>query len=537
MTKKSAGVRYLTVWRQVTVAVGLFAATAGCVTIQADFKATPSYAFDHPEQTSLGRAYFAHQALHPGKSGFRLINSGVSALMTRAALADLAEHTIDLQYYIYDPDETGAFLLERLIDAAGRGVRVRILLDDFALGFDDLDLLKIVDVHPNIEIRVFNPFPHRSRWLRPLQLALQLDTLGMRMHNKVFAVDGAVAILGGRNISNHYFEAQAQANFRDLDVLAAGPIVSQVSTQFDEYWNSLVSVPVAAFGTPPSEQASSRTLDALHRLAEAQHGPHAEYLRRKPEFLQRMLSGAPELIWASGRVVAERPVRERPERHRSARSLSEISRTLSVVRQSVKNDLAMVMAYYVPGKRGVEVLSELTDRGVRVRVLTNSLASTDVLAVYVGYSRHRVALLEAGVELYEYRADAQRPARAGHVMRPGSTDSALHAKVIVYDRRVVWIGSANSDPRSRRLNTEVGFLIESEPLAERVLKGLERDFSPVHSWRLAMDLDPGSGESQIVWMGERDGEHLRLHQEPGGRLLRQLGVLFYSLLPGLEDHL
>ncbi|MGH8648333.1 MAG: phospholipase D-like domain-containing protein, partial [Burkholderiales bacterium] len=183
----------------------LLAAIAGCVAIQANFKAPPSYAFNLPEETPLGRAYAGDLARHPGKSGFRLMNSGVGALMTRAALADLAERAIDLQYFIYEPDETGAFLMERLIEAAGRGVRVRILLDDYALGFDDLDLLKIVDAHPNVEIRVFNPFPHRSRWLRPFQLAFQLDTLGMRMHNKVFVVDGQVAILGGRNISNHYF--------------------------------------------------------------------------------------------------------------------------------------------------------------------------------------------------------------------------------------------------------------------------------------------------------------------------------------------
>jgi cardiolipin synthase C len=329
-------------YRPVIVGLALLATFVGCMTLRSDIKSTPTYALSHAVDTSLGSAYTRHQALHHGASGFRIINSGVSALMTRAALIDLSERTIDLQYYIYDPDETGAFLLERLIEAAERGVRVRILLDDYALTFDDLDLLKIVDAYPNIEIRMFNPFPYRSQWLRPFQLAFQFDSLGMRMHNKLFAVDSTVAILGGRNISNHYFEAQAQANFRDLDVLAVGPIVGQVLMHFDEYWNSPVSVPVTAFGSPAKEQLSFVKLNALHRLAESTHGPHAEYLRRQSEFRTRLLTDPRDLIWASGQVVAEKPVRERPDPGRSARSLSEISRTLSAVRQTVKHDLTMV---------------------------------------------------------------------------------------------------------------------------------------------------------------------------------------------------
>ena len=282
---------------------------------------------------------------------------------------------------------------------------------------------------------------------------------------------------------------------------------------------------------------TSKKIDALHRLADAPYGPHAEYLRRKQEFHARMLNGGPNLTWARAWVVAEQPTRERADAGRSARSLSEISRTLSAVRQSVKHELVMVMAYYVPGKRGVEVLSELTARGVKVRVLTNSLASTDLLPVFVGYSRYRESLLASGVDLYEYRADAQRPAPNGHVMRPENTDSALHAKVIVYDRRFVWIGSANSGPRSRRLNTEVGFLIESAPLAERVLKAIERDFAPGQSWRLELEYDASAGASRLAWIGERDGKSVHLYEEPDASVSRQLGVMFYSLVPGLEDHL
>ncbi len=507
---------------------------AGCagVTIREDYKAVPSYAFDRPQDTTLGRAFAASQARNPGLSGFRLLQGGVGALMNRAALADLAERSIDLKYFIYEPDESGAFLLERLVAAAERGVRVRILLDDFELAFEDLSLARLVDQHPRIEIRVFNPLPDRARWTRPLQVAFQLDRLGMRMHNKVFAVDGQLAILGGRNIGNHYFEGPAESNFRDLDVLAAGPIVREVSLKFDDYWNSPLAVPVSAFVAPADAPSTAQSRADLHRLATAERGPQAEYADRRDFYIGRLLKGDPEMIWAKGSAVVEPPVRE-SDPARPARELSEVTKTLGRERDGVQNELVMVMAYYVPGPRTVENLRELTRRGARVRLLTNSLASTDVVAVHVGYSRYRSGLLAAGVELYEYRRDAQRPAREGHLMRDGDSGSALHAKIIVYDRRLIWIGSANSDPRSRRLNTEGGFLIESPVLAERLLARIEDDLSPQHSWRLS--LENGQDGKQIAWSGMRDGELVRLYEEPDAGLGRQFRAWFYSLLPGLED--
>lgn len=529
--------RFRLEWRPAAASALLLAALCGCasVTVREGYQATPTTAFDRPEETALGRAFAAEQARNSGLSGFRLLQGGGGALMTRAALADLAERAIDLKYYIYEPDETGAFLLEKLIAAAERGVRVRVLLDDFGLGFDDLSLARIVDEHPLIEIKVFNPFPGRSRWSRPLQVVFDLDRLGMRMHNKVFAVDGQVAILGGRNISNRYFEAVADSNFRDLDVLAAGPIVRDVSRQFDEYWNSPLAVPVSAFVTRSQARSATQDLAALQRLAGAERGPQAEYAQRKAVFLDRLLKGDPDMVWAKGIAVAEPAVRELPAPERPARSLSEVTRTLAIERQAVKDELVMVMAYYIPGARGIEIMSELRRRGVRVRILTNSLASTDVPAVHAGYSRYRPALLAAGVELHEYRPDAPRPARLGNLMRHGDSDSALHTKVIVYDRRLIWVGSANSDPRSRRLNTEGGFLIESAALAERLLARIEDDLSLQHSWQLGLESVPGTDEKRIVWNGMQDGQIVRLHEEQGAGLMRRFRAWFYSLLPGIED--
>ena len=516
-------------------AILLCAALCGCASLPEDNARVASHAFDRPEETSLGRAYEAEQASHPGLSGFRLINGGVAALMTRAAIADLAERSIDAQYYLYSEDAAGAFLLERLIAAAHRGVRVRILLDDLQLGLDELALAKLVDAHPLIEIRIFNPFPYRARWTRPFQLAFDLERLGMRMHNKVFAADGQVAVVGGRNVSDDYFEVQSAANFRDVDVLATGPIVRDVSRHFDEYWNSPMSVSVAAFQEPFSERWGAREMQHLRRFAAEPQGPHSEYARRRDEFVKRLLGDGADLVWAKATALAEQPVRAPADPAVPARESSAILRALSAVRKEVRSEMVMVMAYYVPGKRGIEIASELVSRGVRVRILTNSLASTDVVAVHAGYARYRAELLAAGVELHEYRPDAPRPTPPGHVMRHGRTDSALHAKVIVYDRRTIWIGSANSDPRSRRLNTEAGLLIESEALAERVLKALEQDFSPQRSWRLALESAGGSGDKRIVWDGEQDGKPVRYTDEPPASDDRAFGAWFYSILPGIES--
>jgi len=502
---------------------------AGCATIRSDYVATPSQAFDRPAETTLGRAYAAAQSGRPGLSAFRLVNNGVSALMSRAALADLAERSLDIQYYIFDPDETGAFLLERILAAADRGVRVRMILDDYLLAIDDATLARI-DAHRNVEVRIFNPYRDRMRWSRPLQMLFNLDRLGRRMHNKVFVADGQIGILGGRNVGNHYMEGEAESNFRDVDLLASGPVVREALQSFDAFWNSEIVVPVAAFDARPADNDDALRFARLREEAAAGRGPYAEYDKRKPDLMRRLLD-AESMIWAKGRAIAEPPVRQREG---EAKSSAEIARALAIARQNAQKEVTYAVAYFVPGARGVQVLSELAARGVRVRVLTNSLASTDVVAVHAGYSKYREGLLAGGVELYEYRIDARRPEPGGHRLRLGSSGSALHAKVVVHDRRVVWVGSANFDPRSRRLNTEAGLLIESEELAERLLSSIEWDFSPRHSWKLELQKE-ADGTRRLIWNGEREGKIVNLAQEPDAGLLRHFGVLFYSILPGVED--
>jgi putative cardiolipin synthase len=323
-----------------------------------------------------------------------------------------------------------------------------------------------------------------------------------------------------------------------MDVLAAGPVVAEVSKHFDSYWNDPIVVPVAAFGADAGDAGdgkagAARTVDAAATAARrGELGSQVEYRRRKDEYERRVLDGGRDLVWASVRPVTEPPVRQLPG---AAKPSAEVARALAIERQRTQRDYTMETAYFVPGERGVEVLSELRARGVRVRILTNSLASTDVPAVHSGYSRYREALLAAGVELHEYRVDSPRPIPSTQLLRSGRSDSALHAKVLVHDRRTVWIGTANFDPRSRRINTETGLLIDSEVLAARMLESMERDFAPAQSWRLELEAGAQSGARHIVWVGEQDGKPLRLEREPQAGFLRHLRVLFYSLLPGIEE--
>lgn len=503
-------------------------ALCACAPMREDVVAAVSTAFDRPTETRLGRAFVQAQQRHRGESGFRLLNNGVSALMTRAALIDQAERSIDFQTFIFDSDETGAFMLDHLIAAAGRGVRVRILLDDYELGLSD-HILARLDALPEIEVRLFNPFPDRSRWSRPLQMTLNLDHLGKRMHNKLLVADGQSVLLGGRNISNHYFEGRSDSNFRDIELLAAGPVAAQAAEGFDRFWNSPMVKPVKALDQDGQSPQAIAELADLLALRSEDEGPWVEYLARRDEFVQRVSSPF-GLIWAPAQIFAEPPIRHPSG---ATRGSSEIARAHAAARQSARRDVVYESAYFVPGDRGVEVLADLTRRGVAVTVLTNSLASTDVVAVHAAYALYRPKLLEHGIQLYEYRADARRPEPAGHRLHLGRSDSALHAKIVVYDRRRLWVGSANFDPRSRHLNTEIGVMIDSPPLAEVVLNGIAPDFAPSRSWRL--EANPGAATGPVAWVGEKDGAVVRLETEPDADLWRGLKTLFYSMLPGIEE--
>ena len=438
----------------------------------------------------------------PGQSACVLLPSGPLALTMRSVLADEAVRSIDLQTYIYDDDEAGIVLMDRLRAAAERGVRVRLLIDDNGLRNDEC-LPLLLDSLPNAEVRVFNPFRWRARWTRPLQIPFEFRRLNHRMHNKLYVVDGAATIVGGRNIGGHYFESHEASNFTDIDVLLLGPLARDATECFELYWNSDLAVPLsAALGRRDSRMARER----IERYVRAARFTRLQDLyRTEHRGLRDTLDAGDHTVhWATTRLVADDPRKACARRRRGAPQV--MLDTLHETWEKAREEVLAATAYFVPGRRGSGDLIRLRRRGVRVRILTNSLASTDVPTVHAGYSRYRRALLRAGVELYEYQRFGNRPKHHHRASRC----NALHAKTLVIDRHLAWIGSFNLDPRSSRLNTEMAVLLESESLAQELATRMERDFAPDRSWRVMMR----RGRRELRWVGEQKGAPVEVRHEP-----------------------
>jgi putative cardiolipin synthase len=461
----------------------------------------------------------------PGQSACVLLDSGPLALSMRSVLADAAQQTIDLQTYIYDDDEAGIVLMDRLRAAAERGVKVRLLIDDNGLRTDEC-LPLLLDSLPNTEVRVFNPFRFRPRWTRPLQLPFEFRRLNHRMHNKLYVVDGSATIVGGRNIGGHYFEADEEANFTDVDVLLLGPVARDARECFERYWNSDLAVPLqTALGKRDARMARER----IERYIRAARFTRLQQLYRpRHGGLREALADSEHVVhWAHTRLVADDPRKAcaRRRRHAPQVMLEALAETWRHARQEV----LAATAYFVPGRKGARDLIRMRRRDVRVAIFTNSLASTDVPTVHAGYTRYRRALLRAGVELYEYQRFGNRPRRH----HGASRCNALHAKTIVVDRRLAWIGSFNLDPRSSRLNTEMAVVLESEPLARDLAARMERDLAPDRSWRVMMR----RGSRELRWTGEKNGQPVELRREPDSSWWLRAWVRVARRFPYIERFL
>jgi putative cardiolipin synthase len=453
--------------------------------------------------TALERALAAIEPGHPGCSGFVLLEDGPIAFMLRAALADRAERRIDVQYYAYLADATGTLLMQRLLAAADRGVRVRILLDDSGLGWRDRVLAEL-DAHPAIELKLFNPSSARHGLLRVVEFLFNMRRLNRRMHNKIFAVDRAAAIVGGRNVSDSYFVRRSRQSFRDYDVAAFGPAAAAAAGTFERFWQSPLAVPAERLLRlrDPARALESRRRRLAQRVAKL-FPDHAARTAAAAAQLSEWLGGA-ALHWAPGEVIADDPDRA------SGADARLVAGRLAEVLARAEREVLIESAYLVPGEEGLALFAGLVRRGLRVRILTNSLAATDVPVVHAGYAPYRERLLAAGVELHEFRR-------------------TLHAKVLVVDRRTAWVGSFNVDPRSVELNTEAGVLIESPSLAAELAEHIESDLGPENAWRLSLAADGG-----LRWGCTRQGRAIESRREPEAALWRRVHVALFSLIPGSE---
>ena len=457
-----------------------------------------------------------------GKSGLAIVAANLDAFAIRALAARAAGRSLDLMYYYWKDDLTGRLLAHEILKAADRGVRVRLLVDDInARGSDRA--YSAIDTHPNIAVRLFNPSRARNRGLRRgLEMLLRLFSVTRRMHNKAWIADGRLAIVGGRNIGDAYFDADESANFRDVDMALMGPAVQQVEAVFDAFWNSEVTMPVRAL-----VRRKGIGLEALRHMLEATTGSEraAPYLRQAMEriSLMVMLDLAMPVQWTEDVRIVSDP----PEKALNRGADNWIMATLMPVLAAADSSVEITSPYFVPGTAGAAQLAAMVGRGIDVAVLTNSLAATDVAAVHGGYAPYRKPLLAAGVRLYELQPFLQRH----QISLFGSRGASLHTKAFTVDDHTGFVGSFNFDPRSVSLNTEMGVLFVEPKLVGTLRGQFEMETGPQMSYRVGLRDD-----GRLCWTGEDEGRMTVFDREPQTRPARRLVAAAISWLP-LESQL
>ncbi|WP_246312320.1 phospholipase D family protein [Pseudaquabacterium terrae] len=491
----------------------LLVVLGGCSSLPQHVERPLSTALPATTASTLGRIA-ADSSPDRSLTGFRLLPIGSFAIDTRLQLIRRAERSIDVQYYLIQDDETGRYLLRALRDAAQRGVRVRLLMDDLYTSGADLLLLGL-DAHPNIELRLFNPFTvGRGAFTTRFLFALnEFSRVNRRMHNKLLIADGAMAVTGGRNIANEYFMRHEQANFVDLDTFLTGALVPLLQELFDSYWNSEVVYPARAV------MRSDLPPELLRRQFEAMTGPEGTPPPEPPPVNdvlgygpigEDLDAGRLGLVWADAAAYADPPARDKGLGASYGlvplEDIDSVRSNVVELMRRARSEVVLTSPYLIPGQRGLELMEAMRQRGVTVRVLTNSLAATDEPLAHSGYRRYRPAMLKLGVELHELS-----PLRMRRTSRLGmfdSTQGRLHAKTAVIDRRQVFIGSMNFDPRSEKHNTEMGIFINSQQLAREVLRLMDLDKLQA-SWRVVLDAD-----GRLRWLAQDDEKEIVLTNEP-----------------------
>ena len=490
----------------------------GCASVSTDYPKTASFAYTDTGDTHLGEQIRENFGSQLQQTGVYPLHSGMQAFVARMAVIAVAQRSLDLQYYIWHADSSGKLLANQLLQAAERGVRVRLLLDDLDTEGKDAGLLRL-DTHPNIEVRLYNAFGYRGS--RGLGFASDLRRLNYRMHNKSLTADNLVTIVGGRNIGNEYFDASEDTAFSDLDVIAVGPLVADVSNMFDLYWNSEMVVPVVAF-TGAHDLTGEALRDARVRFeANINEELASPYIRavHESKILDELRLSRMTFKWGSAQLIYDDPSKMD---HKEISEATHMAPQLAPLFANAQNEVQVVSPYFVPGDKLVAYFAELEARGTRVRILTNSLAANDVGMVHAGYMRYRKDLLRAGVDLYEFKPDPAMLSSNKNWM--GSSSASLHTKYMSADGKLVFVGSFNLDPRSIALNTEMGVLFENPELDQR-MTGAFNEAVVTQAYQVQLD-DAGG----LVWLERQDGETLRYHKEPHTTPWQRFVARFLSLV-------
>ena len=455
------------------------------------------------------------------KSNFLQLHENNKAFQWRLALIDQAQKTLDVQTFIWETDETGGLLIDRIIKAANRGVHVRLLVDDFLLaGRDSIGAL--LNNHPNIELRVFNPLQVRDNRMvfRGLEMLFNLSRLNHRMHNKLLITDNTAGIIGGRNIGNEYFGMGHKLNYRDYDLVVKGPIVPEITDSFNVFWNSPSSLPLEkvvstkVLSEIKSEQTQKNARQQLNKII-SESTLNQEFDIEVKDWKMMFEASHEEVFSGYARIIYDCPPSiNDPEPGQVADLLSKLA-------MSVEKEIFFISPYLIPSETFRNSLRSLIERGVHVRILTNSLESSDSAAAVSGYAGYRKELVQMGVDLYEMRADAAKT----HLFKTESSNAeflSLHAKVIIFDRNAVYVGSLNLDPRSIVWNTEIGALIESPELAGAMISDFEQDLLPDNSWSVHLNED-----GDIFWQSTKEVKTTT----PARNFWQRTSIFFYSLFP------
>ena len=480
---------------------------------------TTTQAVHASSSTTLGRLAAAARIRQKGQSGAMLLLHGPDALAARIALTQAAETALDIQYYIWQRDATGLVLLDELRKAAGRGVRIRLLLDDNGIrGLDSA--LAALDALPNFEVRLFNPFVLRA--LKPLGYAFDFVRLNRRMHNKSLSADGAVSIIGGRNIADVYFGFGTGVQFLDTDVMVAGQVVAEIGASFDRYWQSSSAHPIARIVDKPRPDTLDGLIFDAGEAAHSQQGRlYAERLRES-DVVGQIKTGRMTFEWTEVTSVSDDPAKGLGKAKRDDLLFPRLMALSAKPSRSVD----LVSAYFVPGKRFSKALQQLARMGVRVRILTNSQAATDVVLVHSAYVKYRRRLLRSGVKLYELKPEYSTQGEPRVRGLAGSSRASLHSKTLAVDEERIFVGSFNFDPRSVRLNTEMGVLIDSPHMAKTLAGAFAGRFE-----RLSY-VPELNGEGTTVWeeLG-MDGTKIRHRTEPRTNARSRLLLWLLGSLP------
>ena len=472
---------------------------SGCATVSFEQPKTYSETITDTVDTRLGKSIQQWSAEHEGLSGIYPLSQGMDALGARLRLAEIAERSIDLQYFLMKDDTAGLVMLNALLKAADRGVRVRFLLDDIFTTSADRTLI-LLNQHPNIEVRLFNPISRRGL-SSGLNFVGDFRQANRRMHHKSFTVDNQISIVGGRNIADEYFQLKTDSVFIDFDVLAMGPIAAEISETFDLYWNHSRAVPMEQV----ADNKTDEDLETVRAsIAEEFDGAYDRVYGQalESQLLQDLIANREPFYPAYAVVLSDSPdklINDIGEEH------MQLANDLLDVLHSAREEIIFITPYYVPGKGGVELMRQLVDKGVRVIVLTNSLASNNHTPVHSGYARYRKDVIRAGVELYEARANA-----AGETQGAieGVDTMTLHTKAFLIDDRYLFVGSLNLDPRSSEINAEMGLLIDSPEIVSGFTDRADERLANL-AYRVVLN-----DQGQLEWHGRVDGEDVIETHEP-----------------------